>query len=344
MAKREQYYKFMFTISLESCVNKETGASTHPGFSSIGLILKRAFSASEAFHCAAFQLEVGQLSSIPHIQGCCRSKNKFAPSYLRKYLFKAFAEHSSMSHARIDLLLKNLYVEPCYQEYDDAVRYCIKDSSRYPHFEPYIKNPDTVYLGQDIPQNLYPWQTQLLGLIEDQRNNNRQVLVLFDSKGGIGKSVFIKKLLYDNRKTAFHLPIFGTGAQLCSALASTRGKDLYLLDLPRTQQLTAEMAATLESLRNGLVSSPYFGKATTLLINPPTVLLMCNTLPELKHLSIDRWLIYQPRYGDIPETSGDAKNITLEKLDTHSLLLQQEMRGMRLSNKEERMKEVWLNY
>lgn len=73
-------------------------------------------------------------------------------------------------------------------------------------------------------------------------------------------------------------------------------KKLYILDLTRTKgrdDSEYDLMSALESVADGMVFSPMYGKAASLLMEPPHILITSNYLLDYELLSMDRWRVYE---------------------------------------------------
>lgn len=72
------------------------------------------------------------------------------------------------------------------------------------------------------------------------------------------------------------------------------GKKIYFADLPRTsgELGTTGLMHASEELKNGLITSSFFGAANVAICNPPHVVVTANHMPE-GNLSIDRWQCFE---------------------------------------------------
>jgi hypothetical protein len=162
------------------------------------------------------------------------------------------------------------------------------------------------YEGDDIKvldnrKNWKQWQIDIFQTFfkEDftfQPSVARRIISLVDYKGGSGKSLFFKWLLVKLREKEISRISFGTSTQLRSSVIAARGKKMYILDLTRTKgkgDREHDLLSVLESIVDGMIYSPRYGKYETLLMEPPHVLITSNYALDYTLLSLDRWKVYE---------------------------------------------------
>ena len=161
---------------------------------------------------------------------------------------------------------------------------------------------------------LHPWQEWIERVwfsAEGQNVENptrRKIVFCVDKKGGAGKSTFVKHCLLKRPKEIAYIPALGNAQQLSSALCQIGPYPYYLVDLPRvkTEETYNDLLYTLETLQSGLVSSTMYGKYTTMLLNPPQVVVFSNSkLPDV--LSKDRYIYIYPETFTLRNKINDSK-------------------------------------
>lgn len=162
------------------------------------------------------------------------------------------------------------------------------------------------YNGDDIKilddrKNWKPWQIQIFEKFfnEDltiKTANEREIYSIVDIEGQSGKSIFYKWMFVHIGAEQIGAITFGTAAQLRASILNLGEKKLYILDLTRTkgkEDKEEDLMSVLESTKNGMVTSPMYGKGATLLMEPPHILITSNYLLDYELLSMDRWKIYE---------------------------------------------------
>jgi hypothetical protein len=162
------------------------------------------------------------------------------------------------------------------------------------------------YNGDDIkildtPENWKPWQREIFNKffnadLSFKKPEARTIYSLVDIEGNSGKSIFYKWLIVKVGEEHIGSISFGTASQLRSSVINMGPKKMYFLDLTRTKgrdDSEHDLMSALESIANGLVFSPMYGKGTSLLMEPPHIMMTSNYLLEYELLSLDRWRVYE---------------------------------------------------
>ena len=192
-----------------------------------------------------------------------------------------------------------------------------------------LVNEPTVFSGyrgndvkflQDSKENWYPWQKELYDELfyatgEVRPADNRKINFIYDPEGGVGKSIFVK-FLYTKHPDIITKVSFGTASQLRSSLINMgNSKRIYFIDIPRSKEKyssDSDLLNAIEDLKNGFISSPMYGKDSSLLIEPPHIVIISNYLFEDTGLSKDRWVIREikdKKFTDITVEVMKRKNI-----------------------------------
>jgi hypothetical protein len=171
------------------------------------------------------------------------------------------------------------------------------------------------YSGRDIQhlidayntglKGFFPWQKDFIRLFfncqtnEIKQSDNRYIYNFIDPRGCSGKSSLIKFIRYTfSDRYIAQIPISST-AQLRSALTKLGPKKLYIVDLPRQRetggsQNIQSVITALEDVKNGNISSNFYGKSGGLLFDIPAVVIMSNfPISDEVELSADRWRCYE---------------------------------------------------
>lgn len=231
-----------------------------------------------------FQLERGGESGRLHFQGRVSFKAKFRLTEIaRKYP----GYHWSIEH-----------------DERGSDFYCMKSQTREagPWSDQDAKHP--------IPWDLaaikdwHPWQLDLFESFK--RRCDRNVNVLVDPVGGIGKSKVLKMAVW--KKWAFVLPPIGDSKDMIQAVASmvtTAGpRPAFVVDLPRMGEGDTHMRSiykTIEQVKNGLVFDLRY-KYTEAVFGSPQVWVFTNERPKADWLSRDRWRYWAVEGGQLLPT------------------------------------------
>ena len=195
-------------------------------------------------------------------------------------------------------------------DWTKAKIYCSDPDKRY--IDNILIYP-SVYSESDITfldnkDNWFPWQEQLMEMImkpdmsDFEKPHDRVIIWITDQVGNSGKSKFIKWLYC--RYPGVTKLAFGTSTQLRAAICAEGAKRVYFIDFPRTLGSEDSINTTLsviEDLKNGFVRSNMYGTSSTLLMEPPTIVVFSNIEHPANKLSSDRWkcrtLLEKKLYG-----------------------------------------------
>ncbi|EDV27887.1 uncharacterized protein TRIADDRAFT_52877 [Trichoplax adhaerens] len=166
---------------------------------------------------------------------------------------------------------------------EQNIKYCKKEGNYETNME--IKE-DMPPIDRIIPKKheLYSWQKDVLDSMLAQ--NDRQILWIYDQKGGIGKTAFAYFLI-ENYNDVIYL-----NNAKCSdiALATDINIKIIIFDFSRSLQHRINYTI-LEQLKNGILFSPKYNSKTKKLNYVPRILCISNYEPDLFQLSEDRWII-----------------------------------------------------
>lgn len=189
------------------------------------------------------------------------------------------------------------------KSYLDEQKIRLENSKNY---QKEIQISKTNYTGDDIKildekKNWKPWQTQIFKQFFNENftikpANEREIYSIIDIEGQSGKSIFYKYLFVHAGEDQIGAITFGTASQLRASILNLGPKKLYILDLTRAKgesDKEEDLMSVLESTKNGMVTSPMYGRGETLLMNPPHILITSNYLLDYELLSMDRWKIYE---------------------------------------------------
>ena len=191
-------------------------------------------------------------------------------------------------------------------------------------------------------KNWHKWQKKLYDLIFNAQGrikpaDNRKIIFIEDPKGNSGKSSFLKYLYY-KYKNDIGLITEGTSTQLKRSIVMQGGKKIYCVDLPRTadSSICSGLSNSLESLKNGLITSMYGGgiDGDQLLITPPSIIVTGNDL-SVSTWTLDKWEVYRITKDLDWENISDKKRkeaikeIELRKKEKEIRMIKREMRVKR---------------
>lgn len=133
------------------------------------------------------------------------------------------------------------------------------------------------------------WEQQLLQDLADQ--NDRQITVVIDEKGGRGKSTFSRYLEATHQMDV--CPV--TDGDACNYIEYCQKHPFkgYVFDIPRSDTIKTKKAMwrAIEQVKNGCLYDRRYTSTKTW-IDPPKILIFANEEPPLEALTGDRWRVY----------------------------------------------------
>lgn len=242
-----------------------------------------------------FQREIGDKMEHEHYQCTFKSKQRLRQSTLLNRLSK----ESGLDKPVFQL-------DRMRGTWEESYRYCTKSECRVG--DKYYTNIQ-MYSGSDVEfldheDNRHEWQNILLEQMYDvetssfKKANDRDIVWIYDPAGNSGKSKFLKWLSLRNSKEVAKISC-NTESQLRAAVISAGARKLFVVDLPRAfpmvyqyQEKLAGLLTAIEEIKNGYISSAMYGQYSTLMFDPPHILIFANSLCPTEYLSEDRWHIY----------------------------------------------------
>lgn len=164
-------------------------------------------------------------------------------------------------------------------------KYCMKRETRIAG--PWADKP--VYMGDDLPVTLWPWQEQVKNYVLGPVNP-REILWLHCPGGNTGKSDFAKYMQFHHGCLKL---CYGASGDLLNLVAKNAGRRAYIFDLTRCKpQLfsSQDLYSCIEDIKNGhFVNTKY--ETASILMSKPHIVVLANVLPDKSCLSMDRWNI-----------------------------------------------------
>ncbi len=221
-----------------------------------------------------YQLERCPTTGSSHYQCYCNLKKK--------------CRNGKLAKALCALGLKGVTCLPASDNGKEKLRlYAMKNDTR-------IAGPwadRAIYLGQDLPSKLWPWQQEVVDLISN-KPDPRKIHWFYDSQGGAGKSTFAKYMYFHRKILTL---TFGDAKDLLNLVFKQQGLSTYMFDLSRTKGGKSSMSdiyQALESVKNGyFINTKYETGVACFAI--PHVIIFSNHAPEMNSLSLDRWVIHR---------------------------------------------------
>lgn len=164
----------------------------------------------------------------------------------------------------------------------------------------FISSEDTDLVRRCRFGTLRPNQRRILQCLG--RQSDRGVTVVYDPRGGSGKSWLIRHL-FETGKALYVPPtvsnVQGIIQYVCSGY---RGQDIIAIDIPRSSKWSVGLYEGIEAIKDGLVyDTRYSAKMKD--IWGVKVLITTNTLPKLDALSTDRWTLLNSEGRALNEVS-----------------------------------------
>jgi len=167
---------------------------------------------------------------------------------------------------------------------DQNFTYCSKDGEYETNLSAPVIKP---VRKLNTLSELRDWQKECLKRLDEQ--NDRQVLWVWEKKGGFGKSAFAKYLAI----TRNALIVGGKGHDIRCGVAKFIEKyegfdtHTFVLDFTRTIENYISYQA-IEEVKNGAFFSGKY-ESCMVLFNNPKVIIFANFKPDMSALSEDRW-------------------------------------------------------
>lgn len=226
----------------------------------------------------AFQLEKGDLTGYEHYQ--CRI---------------SLHKKTTMSQVIKLMGIDKLHLIPtCNNQLkkSNLFDYVLKEQSRVDG--PWTdKDPQTVEIPEQYDVELYPWQQELYDLVTGEIKNKkyRNVHLLYDAKGCIGKTTFALKLTCQGK--AEYIPPMNDAKDIMRAVYDLPTNGLYIIDLTRSMKKDklVGLYSAIEQIKNGFFYDDRY-EFKRRIVKSPAVIVLTNELPDMNLLSSDRWKIH----------------------------------------------------
>jgi len=240
-----------------------------------------------------FQLEIGEKKK-EHYQCCFITKDRTRKSTLLKQM----SELLNRKEAQFTLAKQS-------GSWQQNVDYCSKLDARLDNV---IHSNFRLYDGQDIAvmNKGYrrPFQQTICEIVltDDETSfkpaDDRAIYWICDQTGCSGKSRLVKWFMYHfgDRVAVFSC---NTDTQLRSAAIDAGPKDLVFVDISRAtksqinyRDKIANILATVEDIKNGMLASAFYGSYKTLIFGSPHIFIFSNDRCPVEMLTNDRWRQY----------------------------------------------------
>lgn len=177
--------------------------------------------------------------------------------------------------------LKDWFGDAHIEEASDDWRYERKGG----HF---ISSDDTLEIRTCRFGQLRSNQRRVLDILS--RSGDRDVVVWYDRRGGVGKS-FFTRYCYE-KGLAYYVPptVQDTKSLIQYVCAGYQGEKYIIIDIPRSARWSESLYIAIETIKDGLVFDTRY-TARIRDIWGVKILVLCNTFPNVGALSTDRWRI-----------------------------------------------------
>lgn len=137
-----------------------------------------------------------------------------------------------------------------------------------------------------------PRQKEVLRIL--RKTNDREIVLWYSDKGGIGKSWLVGHLWEVGQAHIIQAQdnVKGMIQDIASEYIKHGWRDLIVVDLPRTWKWTKDLYCALERIKDGLIKDTRY-EAQTINIKGVKILVVANTLPTFDKLSLDRWIVLE---------------------------------------------------
>jgi hypothetical protein len=241
-------------------------------------------------HCKkwVFQLEKGKETGFLHFQGRVSLKNKMREVQVRKLFPKirislTSAENRDNFH----------YVEKEDTRVDDKIW-------RWDDENIVMTKQLTLFLEWE----LRPYQKKISNW--GNEFNMRNIDLIYDPIGNLGKSIFVEYLEYIGM--AEDVPPFRMMDDIFEWVATRPIKKMYCFDMPRgmKKDKLGDFYSGIEVIKNGVAYDKRYS-GTKKRFDRPRVVVFTNTLPNFELMSMDRWNVWEvtPDY-DIKPYAGEG--------------------------------------
>jgi len=200
---------------------------------------------------------------------------------LSKTGYKHWQGNFSLKQKEYFMTVKNLMPSSMHIEATKdifaAEKYCRKDDT-------YIEGPyDERWEPLTIIKSLRPWQDLCKAILLDDTPDDRKVFWVWSAKGNNGKTVFCKYMLHYYKAT-----LLGSGKTSDLACALPDNPKIVMINYPKESGGFNYLA--IEAIKDGMVFSGKY-ESKTKVFNSPKLMVFANQPPDLKKMSLDRWVV-----------------------------------------------------
>ena len=276
-----------------------------------------------------FQLEDSNMGSDnhpnPHIQASFRLRTKKRPLECVRLLHDQFADLLDSEWFDVN----KVTCSPTSRFNADELnfKYVTKEETR-------VAGPitdHTIMTVKDLPDisTFVPWQRLLVNYLIGPKDH-REILNIYDPNGGCGKTTFQKWWWCSSigRSTGL-IDFSGSVGQVLASTVNAGPKEVYFINLPwklnefTKQEKLDDLGQAIESIKDGFLSTSYYGQGKTICFKNPHVVVFSNiNINSLNLFAPDRvktWEIpipeYRHLYHDQEEIDTSIPISTIEPLE-----------------------------
>jgi hypothetical protein len=169
-----------------------------------------------------------------------------------------------------------------------------------------------VYIPRDIRELMEmesfpsPWQRDVINMLD--RFEVRKVDIIIDKDGGKGKSSLVRYLGCQGK--AKKIPFANDFKDVMRMVMDMPTQKMYFIDMPRAigKERLYQLYGAIEEIKGGYAFDDRYHFKDKY-FDPPRVIVITNTAPDLKLLSADRWNLWEidPEQG-LVTYSGDSES------------------------------------
>lgn len=268
-----------------------------------------------------FQLEdsnLGQKDVLanPHIQASVRLRTKKRPVELARLIHEQLADVIDSPSFKLGWI--DCSPTSRFNSEELNIKYVTKEETR-------IAGPitdHTIMMEQDFPEIDSFWQRMLIAYLRGPKHH-REIINIYDPHGGCGKTTF-QKWWYSTQKigvTTGLVDFSGSVGQVLAATVNMGPKEVYFINLPwklnasTKQEKLDELGQAIESIKDGFLSTSYYGQGKTLCFKNPHVVIFSNIdIRELGLFASDRVKTWTVDRQEDPIDEQNVPFVPLEEL------------------------------
>lgn len=153
-----------------------------------------------------------------------------------------------------------------------------------------VKPKLTRQLRKFKEMTMYPWQEQLVDLIQDE--DDRRITCIVDIDGNNGKSILCEYIEFEGM--GFEVPFMNCLEDIMQCCMSVAEQKCFLIDFPRglRKDKLQGLYGGLECLKNGMCYDKRYSFKKRR-FDRPQVVVFTNEMPDTTLMSKDRWAVYK---------------------------------------------------